>query len=67
MPVYAMPVCTTLVYALHVSVIMSSGNDAVNDGEGDNGATIDLVLVNVDLIMPASPTESYVFDLTRQI
>ena len=45
---------------------MSSGNDAINDDEGDDGATIDLILVNVDLIMSLSPTEYYIFDLARQ-
>ena len=53
MPVYATSAC-----ALLVGVIVSSGNDAVNDGEGNDGVTIDLILVNVDLIMSVSPTES---------
>ena len=61
MPVYAMSV-----YALRVGIIMSSGDDAVNDGEGNDGAIVDLILVNVDLVMSVSPTESYVFDLARQ-
>ena len=53
MPVYDMPV-----YALRVGVIMQSDNDAVNDGEGDDGATIDLILANMEPTMSVSPTES---------
>ena len=47
MPVYTMP----------VGVIMSSGNDDINDGEGDDGVTIDLIFANVDLIVSLSLTE----------